>query len=71
MNKEKHKQGDNKAHYICSIFLSVLIRIGDKSEKKPVFQVELVPEEQLVVFISGKTWIIFLLLDRNFPFKVD
>ena len=34
--------------------VSVLIRIGDKSEKKPVFQVELVPEEQLVVFISGK-----------------
>ena len=39
---------------VLSFSVSVLIRIGDKSEKKPVFQVELVPEEQLVVFISGK-----------------
>ena len=40
--------------WVLSFSVSVLIRIGDKSEKKPVFQVELVPEEQLVVFISGK-----------------
>jgi len=37
-----------------SVVISVLIRIGDKSEKKPVFQVELVPEEQLIVLISGE-----------------
>ena len=42
--------------------VSVLIRIGDKSEKKPVFQVELVPEEQLVVFISGEFLILWYLI---------
>lgn len=34
--------------------VSVLIRIGDKSEKKPVFQVEIVPEVQLIALISGE-----------------
>ncbi|XP_053397279.1 serine/threonine-protein kinase MRCK alpha-like isoform X2 [Mercenaria mercenaria] len=46
--------GTEEGVYIAELAKDVLIRIGDKSEKKPVFQVELVPEEQLIVLISGK-----------------
>ena len=40
--------------YVFHDFFSVLTFIGGKNEKKAVYQVELVPEEQLVVYISGK-----------------
>ncbi|KAL3874670.1 hypothetical protein ACJMK2_037651 [Sinanodonta woodiana] len=46
--------GTEEGLYVSELSKDVLIRIGDKSEKKPVYQVELVPEEQLVIFISGK-----------------
>ncbi|XP_060574804.1 serine/threonine-protein kinase MRCK alpha-like isoform X2 [Ruditapes philippinarum] len=46
--------GTEEGVYIAELAKDVLIRIGDKSEKKPVFQVELVPEEQLIVLISGR-----------------
>ncbi|KAL4238234.1 hypothetical protein ACF0H5_002946 [Mactra antiquata] len=46
--------GTEEGIYIAELAKDVLIRIGDKSEKKPVYQVELVPEEQLIVLISGK-----------------
>lgn len=39
---------------VVHLCVSVLIRIGDKSEKKPVFQVEIVPEVQLIALISGE-----------------
>jgi hypothetical protein len=32
----------------------VLIRIGDRSERKSVNHLELVPDEQLLVYTSGK-----------------
>lgn len=46
--------GTEDGLYVAQLAKDILLRIGDKSEKKPVFQVELVPSEQLVVFISGK-----------------
>ncbi|XP_078315965.1 serine/threonine-protein kinase MRCK alpha-like isoform X3 [Crassostrea virginica] len=46
--------GTEDGLYVAQLAKDVLLRIGDKSEKKPVFQVELVPSEQLVVFTSGK-----------------
>ncbi|XP_061167122.1 serine/threonine-protein kinase MRCK alpha-like isoform X2 [Saccostrea echinata] len=46
--------GTEDGLFVAQLAKDVLLRVGDKSEKKPVFQVELVPSEQLVVFISGK-----------------
>ncbi|XP_048738047.2 serine/threonine-protein kinase MRCK alpha-like isoform X4 [Ostrea edulis] len=46
--------GTEDGLYVAQLAKDVLLRVGDKSEKKPVFQVELVPSEQMVVFISGK-----------------
>ncbi|XP_052270982.1 serine/threonine-protein kinase MRCK alpha-like isoform X3 [Dreissena polymorpha] len=46
--------GTEEGAYIAELAKDVLIRIGDKSEKKPVFQVELVPEEKLIILNSGK-----------------
>ncbi|KAJ8309235.1 hypothetical protein KUTeg_014109 [Tegillarca granosa] len=45
--------GTEEGLYVAQLTKDVLIRIGDKSEKKPVYQLELVHEEQLLVFISA------------------
>ncbi|XP_069117855.1 serine/threonine-protein kinase MRCK alpha-like isoform X2 [Argopecten irradians] len=46
--------GTEEGLYVAQLNKDVLIRIGDRSEKKTVYQLELVLEEQLVVFISGR-----------------
>jgi len=51
--------------------VSVLIRIGDKSEKKPVFQVEIVPEVQIIVIISGKYTLNEILNDLHLEFLIE
>ncbi|KAK3093861.1 hypothetical protein FSP39_021152 [Pinctada imbricata] len=46
--------GTEDGLYVAHLAKDVLTLIGGKSEKKAVYQVELVSDEQLVVYISGK-----------------
>lgn len=46
--------GTEDGLYIAELARDVLTRVGDKSEKKTVYQMELIMEEQLIIFISGK-----------------
>lgn len=46
--------GTEDGLYIAELARDVLTRVGDKSEKKAVYQMELILEEQLIIFISGK-----------------
>ncbi|CAI9734870.1 serine serine/threonine-protein kinase MRCK alpha-like isoform X1 [Octopus vulgaris] len=46
--------GTEDGLYIAELTKDIFTRIGDKSDKKAVYQMELIAEEQLVVFISGK-----------------
>ncbi|XP_064603051.1 serine/threonine-protein kinase MRCK alpha-like isoform X2 [Liolophura sinensis] len=46
--------GTEDGLYVAELSKDTFIRIGDKSEKKPVYQIELVEEEQLLIYLSGK-----------------
>ncbi|CAC5362232.1 CDC42BP [Mytilus coruscus] len=54
LEQNKLLMGTDEGLFVAQLNKDVLIRIGDKNEKKPVYQVELVHDEQLVVYTSGR-----------------
>ncbi|KAL5008245.1 hypothetical protein ScPMuIL_013826 [Solemya velum] len=46
--------GTEEGLYIAELSKDVFVRLGDRSERKPVYQIELLSEDQLIVYISTK-----------------
>ena len=61
LEPNKLLMGTEEGLYVALLNKDVLIRIGDRSERKSVNHLELVPDEQLLVYTSGRQHCIKLL----------